>query len=68
VIKMLIVFALFIVLGSLFSALYFLVRDQGKSGRVVNALLIRVSVSVVLMIAIMTLVYFGVIQPNPRPY
>ena len=67
-IKFFILLALVIVLGSLFSALYFLVRDQGRSERVVNALMLRVIVSAVLLGVIVLLVYLGVIEPNPRPY
>ncbi len=67
-IKFFIVLALFAVLVSLFSALYFLIRDQGRGERVVNALLIRITISVLLIGVILVLVSLGVIQPNPRPY
>lgn len=67
-IKLFVLLALMIVLGSLFSALYFLIRDQGRGQRVVNALLLRVTVSAILLGAILVLVHFGVIQLNPHPY
>ncbi len=67
-IKFFIVLALFVVLASLFSALYFLIKDQGRGERVVNALLVRVTVSAVLIGVILALVSLGVIEPNPRPF
>lgn len=53
-------FVLFI-LGSLFSALYFLLKDRSKSDRVVKALTVRVVLSVVLFALLMLGFYFGII-------
>ena len=53
-------FVLFI-LGSLFSALYFLLKDRSKSNRVVKALTVRVVLSVVLFALLMLGFYFGII-------
>lgn len=47
--KVFIVILLIAVLISLMSGLYFLVKDQGKSNRVVNALLTRVILSAALL-------------------
>jgi uncharacterized membrane protein (DUF373 family) len=55
-----ILFLVFIV-GSLFSALYFLVRDKGQGERVVKALTVRVVLSVVLFALLMLGIYTGVI-------
>jgi len=55
-----ILFLVFIV-GSLFSALYFLVRDKGQGERVVRALTVRVVLSVVLFALLMLGIYTGVI-------
>lgn len=66
-IKFLIVLALVAVVASLFSALFFLIRDQGRGERVVNALLVRVILSAVLLGVIMLLVYLGIIQPHAGP-
>ena len=66
-IKFLIVLALMVVLASLFSALFFLIKDQGRGERVVNALLVRVILSAILLGTVMVLVHLGVIQPHPGP-
>ncbi len=55
-----ILFLVFIV-GSLFSALYFMVRDRGQGERVVKALTVRVVLSVVLFALLMLGIYTGVI-------
>ena len=49
------------ILASLFSALYFLLRDRSKSDRMVKALTIRVVLSVVLFALLMLAFYFGII-------
>ncbi len=66
-IKFFIVLALFAVLASLFSALFFLIKDQGRGERVVNALLVRVILSALLLGSVMLLVSLGIIQPHPGP-
>jgi len=59
-----IVVLLFIVfiLGSLFSALFFLVKDKGQSKRAVKALTIRVVLSIVLFALLMLGFHFGLIN------
>ena len=47
--KLAIVVLLFAVIISLFSGLFFLIRDGGKTNRVVNSLAVRVSLSVLLL-------------------
>lgn len=49
------------ILGSLFSALYFLLKDRSGSDRVVKALTVRVLLSVVLFALLMLGFYFGLI-------
>ena len=49
------------ILGSLFSALYFLLTDRSSSDRVVKALTVRVLLSVVLFAMLMLGFYFGFI-------
>ncbi|HET7596090.1 MAG TPA: twin transmembrane helix small protein [Burkholderiales bacterium] len=58
-----IVVLLFIVfiLGSLFSALYFLLKDRGGSDRMVKALTVRVLLSVGLFALLMLAFYLGLI-------
>jgi len=67
-IKFLIVLALMVVLASLFSALFFLIKDQGRGQRVVNALLLRVILSALLLATVMVLVSLGIIEPHPGPF
>ena len=55
-----IVFLVFIV-GSLGSALYYLVRDKGNSDRTVKALTVRISLSIALFVLLMVGYYFGFI-------
>ncbi len=59
-----IVVLLFIVfiLGSLFSALFFLVKDKGQSKRAVKALTIRVVLSIALFALLMLGFHFGIIN------
>ena len=55
-----ILFLVFIV-GSLFSALYFLIRDKGQGERAVKALTVRITLSVILFALLMLGIYTGVI-------
>ena len=54
------VFVAFI-LFSLFSALYFLIKDKGRSTRTVKALTIRVVLSIVLFVLLLLSFHFGFI-------
>ncbi len=61
----LIVFAIFAgIVASLGSALLYLVRDEGRSSRVVRALTVRIGLSVALFILLFVLWGLGVIQPH----
>jgi Protein of unknown function (DUF2909) len=57
------VFIVFI-LGSLFSALYYMIRDKGQSTRTVRALTWRVGLSIMLFLILMLGSYFGFISPQ----
>lgn len=59
--KYFVIFVLICILGSLFSALFFMFHDKGNSRRMVKALTIRVALSVSLFLLLMTLYYFGYI-------
>lgn len=50
------------ILASLFSALFFLLRDRSQSDRVVKALTVRVVLSVLLFALLMLGFYFGIIK------
>ena len=51
----------FLILASLASALYFLVKDKGQSDRTIKALTIRITLSVILFAMLMLGFYFGII-------
>ncbi len=55
-----ILFAIFIV-ASLFSALYFLIKDKGRGERTVRALTVRVALSLLLFALLMLGFHFGFI-------
>jgi hypothetical protein len=52
---------LVLIVGSLGSALWFLVRDKGNSTRTVKALTVRISLSIGLFLLLMAGYYFGLI-------
>jgi hypothetical protein len=65
-IKIAIVAVLVLIVGSLFSALFFLAKDKGAGERTVRALTIRISLSLILFALLMLGYYTGVIgQPHP---
>ncbi|MEQ1593360.1 MAG: twin transmembrane helix small protein [Thiobacillaceae bacterium] len=57
--KLIALLFIFFILVSLGSALYYLLKDQGKSDRVVKALTVRVALSMVLFLSLMASYYFG---------
>ena len=57
--KLAVVLMLVLVLVSLFSGLFFLYRDKGDGDRVVRALTLRVSLSVVLFVSLLLAWRFG---------
>jgi len=61
VIKILIVLALLVIVGSLFSALYFLSKDKTGGERTVKALTVRIGLSITLFLMLMLGYYFGLI-------
>ena len=62
--KIIVVLFLFAIIGSLFSGLFFLMRDKGASERTVKALTVRVSLSVLLFILLMIGFATGLLQPH----
>ena len=52
---------------SLFSGLFFLIRDGGKTNRVLNSLALRVALSVLLLAVILISVWQGGLTLNPTP-
>lgn len=59
--KIIIILFLLVIVGSLGSALFYLVRDKGGSTRTVKALTLRIGLSVTLFILLMLGYYFGII-------
>lgn len=60
-VKIVIIVMLLLIVGSLFSALTFLYKDDGKGERTVKALTLRISLSIALFIFLMLGFYFGII-------
>ncbi len=52
------------IVGSLASALFFLVKDKHDSKRTVRALTVRVGLSVSLFVLLLAAYYLGLIQPR----
>lgn len=62
--KIFVAIAFILILGSLGSALVFLMKDKGKSNRTVKALALRVGFSITLFILILVAYSQGWIQPT----
>ena len=60
--KWLIVFILLVIIASLGSALYFMMKDKGGSSRMVQSLMLRIGLSIVLFLGILIAHYFGYIE------
>ena len=64
IIKIIIIFAMIIIAGSLASAMIFLIRDSGNTKRTVRALTIRISISIGLFIFLLIAFKLGLIKPH----
>ena len=56
--------AFILILGSLGAAFFFLMRDKGKSSNTVNALAVRVGLSILLFLLILSAYKLGYIHPT----
>lgn len=65
--KALIIFLMLAVITSLFSGLFFLIKDGGKTNRVVNSLAVRVTLSVLLLAVILLSLWQGGLTLHPTP-
>lgn len=63
-IKILVIVLLAAIVVSLFSGLFFLNRDQGGSDRMVRALTVRITLSVLLFLVLLVAWWTGAIQPH----
>lgn len=59
--------AFVLILGSLFSGLYFVMKDKGRTNRAVNALTFRIGFSILLFVLIMVGYRMGWIHPTGIP-
>lgn len=63
-IKVLIILVLLAIIVSLGSGLFYLVKDERDSKRMVRALTVRIVLSVALFVLLLIAWYTGLIQPN----
>lgn len=59
--RIIVIVFLLLIVGSLASALYYLVKDKGQGDRTVRALTVRISLSLILFLMLMAAYYFGLI-------
>jgi uncharacterized membrane protein len=62
--KIVVAVAFVLILGSLAGALFFLMRDKGRSNRTVQALAMRVGLSITLFLLVLFSYKMGWIQPT----
>jgi hypothetical protein len=60
--KWIIPVVLLMIVASLGSALYYMMKDRGNSARMVHSLMLRIGLSLALFIGILVAHYFGLIQ------
>jgi hypothetical protein len=60
--KWIIPIALLMIVGSLGSALFFMMKDKGGSSRMVQSLMLRIGLSIILLMGILIAHYFGYIE------
>lgn len=62
--KIVVIALLLIIVGSLFSALFFMYRDKSDGTRTARALTLRIGLSLFLFCLLMAGYYFGIIPAN----
>ncbi len=60
--KWLIPIVLLMIVFSLGSALYYMMKDRGNSSRMVHSLMLRIGLSIALFVGILLAHYFGLIE------
>ena len=60
--KWIIPIALLMIVASLGSALYYMMKDKGGSSRMVHSLMLRIGLSIALFLGILIAHYFGYIE------
>jgi hypothetical protein len=66
-VKLIVLLLLGFTVISLFSAMFFMVKDKGQTRRTVTALSVRIGLSIVIIVVIMIAGVTGVIELNPNP-
>ncbi|AGY91339.1 hypothetical protein SPICUR_01600 [Spiribacter curvatus] len=66
-IRLTILLTLFVIVASLGSGLFYLIRDRGESRRTLNALTVRITLSIILFVLIVIGFLTGTISPNSSP-
>lgn len=66
-VKLIVIILLLAIVVSLFSGLYFLVADKGETKRTVNALTLRIGLSIAAILIIIIAGATGLIELNPSP-
>lgn len=64
--KIIIISMLVLILGSLFSALFYMFKDKGAGERTAKALTIRISLSIALFILLLISFKLGLIGPHAQ--
>lgn len=59
--RIVVILFIVVILGSLGSALYYMIRDRGTTERTVKALTVRVALSIALFLLLMLGFHFGLI-------
>jgi hypothetical protein len=62
--KIVVILMLLLIVGSLFSGLFFLYRDGGRGRRTVRALTLRIVLSIILFVTLMAGFYLGLLGPG----
>lgn len=62
--RIIVVTFLLVIVGSLFSALLYLIKDKGNTERTVKALTVRITLSLTLFLLLIAGFYFGVLPPR----
>ena len=63
--RVIVITFLLVIVGSLFSALLFLMKDKGTTDRTIKALSVRIGLSITLFLLLVAGFYFGVLPPKP---
>jgi len=62
--KILVVILLLVIVSALFSGMYYMMKDKGKSDRLVKALTWRIGISLTLFVILLVGAWTGMIEPH----